>query len=91
MSGEQAPAAEVEEARAILDARRELYGDSDPSTLRAMTQLANALRDLGEYRESEALLRASIAIQHRSDDRDPARLTHTEFSLAIVLDRLGEK
>src|SRR5208283_5380834 len=90
MSGEQAPGVEVEEARAILDARRELYGDSDPSTLRAMTQLADALRDLGQYRESEVLLRTSISVQNRSDDTDQARLTHTEFSLAIVLDRLGE-
>src|SRR5271157_1537342 len=88
MNCEQPPA--LEEARAILDARRELYGDSDPSTLRAMTQLADALRDLGEYREAEVLLRSSIAIQDRSEDRDEVRRTHTEFSLAIVLDRLGE-
>ncbi len=88
MSGEQSPA--VEEARAILDARRELYGDSDPATLRAMTQLAAVLRDVGEYREAETLLRSSISIQNRSDVRDQAGLTHTEFSLAIVLDRLGE-
>jgi len=88
MSPEQAPA--LEEARAILDARRELYGDSDPATLRAMTQLAAVLRDAGEYREAEALLRASLSIQSRSEPRDEAALVHTEFSLAVVLDRLGE-
>ena len=80
----------MEEARAILDARRELYGDSDPATLRAMAQLAAVLRDLGEYREAETLLRASISVQRRADDRDEAGLIQSEFGLAVVLDRLGE-
>jgi tetratricopeptide (TPR) repeat protein len=88
MSAEQLAA--VEEARAILDARRELYGESDPLTLLATAQLADALRDLGDFREAEALLRSSISIQNRAEIRDEARLTHTEFSLAIVLDRMGE-
>ena len=88
MSGEQAPA--LEQARAILDARRELYGDADPSTLRAMAELALVLRDRGEYREAESFLRESIAIQNRSGLGGKVGLVHTEFNLAIVLDRLGE-
>jgi tetratricopeptide (TPR) repeat protein len=88
MEGE--PAQQVEEARLLLDARQELYGESDPATLDAMITLARALRDAGSHREAESVLRTSLSIQNRSSERDEARITRTEFDLAIVLDRLGE-
>jgi tetratricopeptide (TPR) repeat protein len=84
------PGQQVEEARLVLDARRELYGETDPLTLDAMLVLARALRDAGSAREAESLLRASLSIQSRSELPDETRVTWTEFNLAIVLDRLGE-
>ena len=81
---------QVEEARLLLDARRELYGESDPATLDAMLTLARALRDAGSYHEAESILGASLSIQNRSDDTNESRIILTEFNLAIVLDRLGE-
>jgi len=83
------PSAQVDEARLLLDARKELYGETDPVTLDAMFQLAIALRDAGSYHEAESTLRTLLSIQTR-DERDEARTTRTEFNLAIVLDRLGE-
>ncbi len=88
MDGE--PTQQVEEARLLLDARRELYGESDPATLDAMLTLARALRDAGSYHEAESVLGASLSILHRSEDSDESRIILTEFNLAIVLDRLGE-
>lgn len=84
------PRQQVEEARLLLDARKELYGEADPVTLDAMLTFARALRDAGSYQESESLLRSSLSIQARSDAADEVRITRTEFNLAIVLDRLGE-
>jgi tetratricopeptide (TPR) repeat protein len=84
------PGQEVEEARLVLEARKELYGEADPLTLDAMLQLARVLRDAGSSREAESLLRTSLSVQTRSDTPDAARVTRTEFNLAIVLDRLGE-
>jgi tetratricopeptide (TPR) repeat protein len=84
------PLQRVEEARLVLEARKELYGASDPVTLDAMLTLARALRDAGSNRESESLLRSSLSIQARSEFPDEPRITRTEFNLAIVLDRLGE-
>jgi tetratricopeptide (TPR) repeat protein len=81
---------EVEEARILLQARQELYGETDPMTLDAMLTLARALRDSGSNREAESLLRSSLSIQARSDFPDEAGISRTEFNLAIVLDRLGE-
>lgn len=81
---------QVEEARLLLDARKELHGVADPVTTDAMLTLARALRDAGSYQESESLLRSSLSIQARSDAPDEVRITRTEFNLAIVLDRLGE-
>ena len=45
---------------------------------------------LGRFATAESLLRSSLSIQARSDLPDEARITRTEFNLAIVLDRLGE-
>src|SRR3984957_11045113 len=84
------PGQQLEEARILLQARKELYGEADPVTLDAMLTLARALRDAGSYREAESLLRNSLSIQARSDLPDVARVTRTEFNLAIVLDRLRE-
>jgi tetratricopeptide (TPR) repeat protein len=78
---------EVEEARLILDARQELYGESDPSTFDAMLQLGRALRDAGELREAERVLTTSRSLQNEHDE---VRVRWTDFNLAIVLDRLGE-
>jgi tetratricopeptide (TPR) repeat protein len=84
------PGQQVEEARLLLEARKELYGEADPVTLDANLTLARALRDAGSYHEAESLLRNSLLIQTRSDLPDEARVTRTEFNLAIVLDRLRE-
>ena len=83
-------ARKVEEARLVLDARQELYGDSDPTTFDAMLQLGRAFRDAGELREAERVLTSSLALQNRSSQNDEARARWTEFNLAIVLERLGE-
>ena len=80
----------VEEARLVLDARQELYGESDPATFEAMLQFGRTLRDAGELRQAEQVLTASLALQHRSGDGNEAGVRWTEFNLAIVLDRLGE-
>ena len=80
----------LEEARLLLDARQELYGESDPLTFDAMLQLGRVLRDEGELSEAERVLAASLALQKRSTPDDEVRLRWTEFNLAIVLDRLGE-
>src|SRR3984957_5370231 len=88
MDGE--PVQQVEEARLLLDARKELYGETDPETIDAMRQLASALRNAESYNEAESVLRTSLSIQNRSTPSDEARITRTEFDLAIVLDRLGE-
>ncbi len=84
------PTEQVVEARLLLDARQELYGETDPVTLEAMIQLAGALRDAGSNEEAAAILRTALSIQNRSAERDGTRITLTEFNLAIVLDRLGE-
>jgi tetratricopeptide (TPR) repeat protein len=81
---------DVEHARIILDARKDLYGESDPATLEAMLQLGRALRDAGRLREAEQVLTSSLSLQNRSTENDEVRLALTEFNLAIVLDRLGE-
>jgi tetratricopeptide (TPR) repeat protein len=80
----------VEEARLVLDARQELYGESEPVTFDAMVQLGRALRDAGDLRQAERVLTASLSLQHRAAPDDEARVRWTEFNLAIVLDRLGE-
>jgi tetratricopeptide (TPR) repeat protein len=80
----------VEEARLVLDARRELYGEADSATVDAMLELAKALRNAVSYREAESVLRASLSIQNRAAEIDEVRITRTEFNLAIMLDRLGE-
>jgi tetratricopeptide (TPR) repeat protein len=80
----------VEEARILLDARQELYGEDDPATLDAMHHLASALLDAGSFHEAESLLRTSLSIQRRSDEFDEARIIQTELNLAVVLDRLGD-
>src|ERR1700735_1217169 len=80
----------VEEARLVLDARQELYGESEPTTFDAMVQLGRALRDAGALRQAERVLTASLSLQHRAAPDDEARVRWTEFNLAIVLDRLGE-
>ena len=48
------------------------------------------MRETGEYREAEALLTRSLSLQAASPERDEARMVRTEYSLAVVLDRLGE-
>lgn len=90
MEIEDGAGADVQEARILLDARTELYGESDPETLEAMSHLALALREAGEYREAEALLTRSLSLQADSPERDETRMVRTEYSLAVVLDRLGE-
>ena len=80
----------VEEARLVLDARQELYGESDPATFDAMLAFGRALRDAGDLRQAERVLTASLSLQHRSGDGNEAGVRWTEFNLAIVLDRLGE-
>lgn len=82
--------AQVEEARLLLDARKELYGETDPATLEAMLQLARALRDVDSYHEAASLLKSALTIQNYSEEIDVARITRTEFDLALVSDRLGE-
>jgi tetratricopeptide (TPR) repeat protein len=79
----------VEEARLVLDARQELYGESDPATFEAMLQFGRALRDAGDLRQAERVLTASLSLQHRAGDGNEAGVRWTEFNLAIVLDRLG--
>jgi tetratricopeptide (TPR) repeat protein len=81
---------EVEEAWILLDARKELYGESDPATFDAMLQLGRTLRDAGRLREAEQILTSSLSLQNRSTENDDSRVALTEFNLAIVLDRLGE-
>ncbi len=81
---------EVEEAWILLDARKELYGESDPATFDAMLQLGRTLRDAGRLREAEQILTSSLSLQNRSTENDESRVALTEFNLAIVLDRLGE-
>ncbi len=88
MDGGQAQ--ELEEARILLQARREIYGDADPGTLEAMLHLGRTLRDAGELREAEQVLTTLVALQHRAADENGDRILRTEFNLAIVLDRLGE-
>lgn len=83
-------AREVEEARLVLRARQELYGDSDPATFDAMLQLGRILRDAGRLREAEQVFATSLSMQNRSDEPDEGRVARTQFNLAIVLDRLGE-
>ncbi len=83
-------AREVDEAWILLDARKELYGDSDPATYDAMLHLARALRDAGQLREAERVLTTSLALQNQSDSTDEGRVARTEFNLAIVVDRSGE-
>lgn len=80
----------VEEARLLLDARQELYGPSDPTTLDAMLHLGRALRDAGDLRQAERVLAASLALQNKSAEDDELRRRWTEFNLALVLDRRGE-
>ena len=80
----------VEEAWILLDARKELYGESDPATFDAMLQLGRILRDAGRLREAEQVLTTSLSMQNRSDELDEGRMARTEFNLAIVLGRLGE-
>jgi tetratricopeptide (TPR) repeat protein len=80
----------IEEAEAILDARMELYGREDPGTLLAMTELARACRDSGEYRRAEGLLKTAFAIRERALGTDDPLVIGTEFDLAVVLVRLGE-
>ncbi len=90
MENEDGPGAAVEQARILLDARTELYGESGPETLDAMSQLAAVLREAGRYREAEGLLTRSLALQASLPERNEAEMLRTEFSLALVLDRLGE-
>ena len=80
----------VEEARLVLDARQELYGESDPVTFDAMLQLGRTLRDAGRLREAERVLTSSLSLQNRLAEPDEVRLRWTDFNLAIVFDRLGE-
>src|ERR1700690_4647328 len=80
---------EVEEARLVLDARQELYGESDPTTFDAMLQLGRALRDAGRLREAERVLTTSLSRQNRTAEHDEVRVRWTDFNLAIALDRLG--
>ncbi len=82
---------EVEEAWILLDARKELYGESDPATFDAMLQLGRTLRDAGRLREAEQVLTTSLSMQNRPAEHDEGRMAWTEFNLAIVLDRLGEQ
>ena len=81
----------VEEARLVLDARQELYGESDPATLDAMLLLGRALRDAGDLPEAARVLTASVSLQNKAAEDDEFRMRWTEFNLAIVLDRLGER
>jgi tetratricopeptide (TPR) repeat protein len=83
-------AREVEEARLVLDARQELYGESDPTTCDAMLLLGRALRDAGDLRQAERVLTSALSLLHRAPETDEARVRWAEFNLAIVLDRLGE-
>ena len=81
---------EVDEAWILLDARKELYGESDPATFDAMLHLGRALRDAGQLREAERVLTTSLSLQNQADGIDEGRVARTEFNLAIVVDRLGE-
>ena len=47
--------------RQMLETRRELYGEDDPSTLGAMTGLATALHLSGEREEAQALYEQVLA------------------------------
>ncbi len=80
----------VEEARILLDARQELYGEDDPATLDAIHHLASALLDAESFHEAESLVRDLAGDSERSDDADEAQVIQTELNLAVVLDRLGE-
>ena len=88
MDGGQAH--ELEEARILLQARREIYGEADPAMLDAMLHLGRTLRDAGELHEAEHVLTTLLSVQHRAGDEGGDRILGTEFNLAIVLDRLGE-
>ncbi len=81
---------EIDEAWILLDARKELYGDTDPATFDAMLHLGRTLRDAGQLREAERVLATSLSLQNQSDTNDAGRAARTEFNLAIIVDRLGE-
>lgn len=81
----------VEEARLLVDARQELYGESEPTTCDAMLQLGRVLRDAGELHEAERVLTAALSLLNRSPETNGSRVRWNEFNLAIVLDRLGEQ
>jgi tetratricopeptide (TPR) repeat protein len=83
-------ARDVEEARLLLHARQELYGETDPTTCDAMLQLGRVLRDAGELHEAERVLATALSLLNRSPETNGGRVRWTEFNLAIVIDRLGE-
>jgi tetratricopeptide (TPR) repeat protein len=80
----------IEEAEAVLDARRELYGDDNTNTVNAMLTLARVWRDAGENRKAEHLLREALAVQRRLFGEQDPSVVRTEFSLAVVVGSLGE-
>ena len=72
--------------RAALGAMRELYGDDHPATLRAMGNLANALRE-DDPAEAEALLtQATAGLERVLGDHHPAVATSLS-NLAIAVAR----
>jgi tetratricopeptide (TPR) repeat protein len=72
--------------RAALTAMRELYGDDHPATLRAMGNLANALRE-DDPAEAEALLtQATAGLERVLGDHHPAVATSLS-NLAIAVAR----
>jgi len=87
---DEVQASAVEETRLVLDARQELYGESDPATFDAMLLYGRALRDAGDLREAARVLTASVSLQNKSAQDDDLRMRWTEFNLAIVLDRLSD-
>jgi tetratricopeptide (TPR) repeat protein len=80
----------VEEARELVDAKRDLLGADHPETLTAMTHLARAHGIAGDNQAARTLLEAILAAQTRTLGSDHIDTTRTEFELGLVLKRMDD-
>jgi len=79
----------LEHHRAALDATRELYGDDHPATLRALANLAIALRTMNRDDEAEPMLAAATAgLERVLGENHPAVATSLS-NLAIAVAQRG--
>ncbi|HWB76239.1 MAG TPA: tetratricopeptide repeat protein, partial [Nannocystaceae bacterium] len=75
----------VEHQRRALATLEELYGDEHPATLRTMGNLANTLRQLEHFEESEQLLRRATDGLERTLGTDHPAYEVSLSGLAIVI------